>query len=168
MNKITSLNIEVMPAGLGSLVFICPKMPPKRIRDQIEGLLPAEVTRKFVEGPKPSTLSAVKAILGQIGMCMAELKTEGRDLKVITSGAGHFGQGFDPERLKETVAEVSRILYKDEYFVRWQVTLNGDLVMSYDRQITDEIAGNLTSRDRVISKGDISDLQIDLGRAQDS
>jgi len=159
--KCSELNLEaaLSPSGL---TIVCPKLLDSKEESQLLSLIPEDIRPqiKFEEGPKPSTLNQFKNLvmsLGVVGSLNAALSGE-RRYKIIMSG--------DPSAENVDWSSLSDILKKDGYFDSWEAAFNGQVVLTYNRKIAEELQKN-QSHDTFIRKDDILNLKILLGTEMD-
>ena len=162
--KCSELNMEVT-LTMNGLTIICPKLPSKKDKSQILSLIPEDIRDgikiDFEEGPKPRTLNHFGSILKATmatGSVEAAPDQKKRYIKVNLNG----------NTTTESVdwSKISEIFERDGWFESWDVVLNGDIVLTYNRKIVKELNNN-QFRGTVIQKDEITNLQILLETEKD-
>jgi len=165
MKKCSDMNLEAI-STLDGLTIICPKIPGKKDKTQILSVLPEDIREhiSFTEGPKPSTLNHMRntiiatGVVGSMGNNPPDLQR--KYLKITMTGNGN------PDAENTDWSPLSDLLMKDGYFESWDIVFNNKTVAVYDRKVSKELQKN-KSRDTVIQKDDILDLNILLNTEMD-
>jgi len=143
------------------IIFMCPKIPDKRVKIELLDMVPKNINVQFIESPKVSTGDAVSVMLRSIGF--AGVLYEHKHKLFI-----HTEQDLPEDH--PFWKQIKEILLKDGYFWGWEITF-GKRTVKYNR---DDIVSPFfkkssvsNKRGHVINDDDIDKLKINLGRKLD-
>lgn len=156
-NKCSEHKIEFVEAKKDNrIIFMCPKMPDKKVKYELSCMIPKDIDACFFETPKMSTADAVTVLLKGIGFT-GIMYDRNRKLTIHSE----IGIPEDSPFWKE----MPELLHKDGYFAGWNITLGKKSVV-YNREITKKIQQH-DEGDHIINEDDIDKLKIHLGRKMD-
>lgn len=143
------------------LIFLCPKEPSEDLKRCLLSYLPSpeQYVYRFMEGPKTGTIRALRTLGAQAGAEEFLVRLDGHKALIEIKGDS---PAFDVGSTFWVALE--ELLYGDKFFSGWTVKLNGQIRMSYDRKIAQEIASR-GNREPIL-KDDILNLQITLGACE--
>jgi hypothetical protein len=159
--KCSELNMEAVASSTG-LTIICPKITTET-KSQLLALIPDDIkdSINFEEAPKPSTLNHFKNLVlstGGVKSINATPDFNKKYIKVLITG--------DPDSENVDWSNMSDLFLKDGFFESWDISFNGNTVLTYNVKISKELQDN-KFRDTVIQKDDILNLSILLGTETD-
>lgn len=143
------------------IIFMCPKMPDKKVKHELSSMIPKDVDAHFFESLKVSTADAITVLLKGIGFAGALYESLSQSHKRVLFIRSEMGISKDNSFWKE----IPELLHKDGYFAGWNITL-GKKSIVYNREITKKIQQH-GKRGHTINEDDIDKLKITLGRKLD-
>ena len=142
------------------VLFICPKLPPQDVQDQIVKGLPEKLPFRFVEGLRSTTTAGLQILIRNAGANSMKASVEGRKVIIHLEGQSpHLDKG------SEVWNTINTLMLADRFVEEWEVSLNGETVLSCNKKICAEIADR--KEGKVILDDDILNLRIALETSED-
>jgi len=162
VEKCHSHQIELTRDGPNKLLFLCAKIPPKGLQNELTKDLPSVFTFEFLECPKTRSIYHVKNLLGRY---LTSIET-GHSLEILL-GVNRNNQKL---YIRTNVSisdsspfwdEVNKVLIQDGYFKGWEYedTHTGK---EHVFNIINSVPSNKPERDTIIKVEEITDLHIIL------
>jgi len=138
------------PTQDGSKVLIMsPKGLGKTEQDLIRQAIPEEIPIEFKQGPRMSTIMAIKQILAAVG-AQGEFRSETSKAEIEITGI---------DQLHPIWKDVDKIIKRDGFFKSWTLKVEGTEV-TYNPEVAKALESHTNVRSHSITKEDISDLGI--------
>ena len=150
------------------ILLISPQKLTEETKKKIRGLVPIEMALHFEEGPRISTLTALKILFTNLS-AHADMRIKERSVFIdITDEKEVFG-----EQAEGAFGIIQHILKSDPFVQGWTITLNNTIVKEYDmnkeEMIKKAVESKKTSgdRDNCPTQDEILNLKIALAVNQD-
>lgn len=156
-------NIEIAAAPLSRTLFlICPKMPPKEVKEKIGALIPEGYQYEYKEAPKLRTRDILTGILSNPYLGSIRIELNFNDIMNKKMTLKLTGAGPITDITNEVWPQVFNTIRDDGYFEAWDIIINDKLVYSHNEKALREFAKNNLLRETVITNDDLTNLKIAL------